>query len=130
MIPCGGLFERMLSLYGDENVLCDIVMNEAGINLLADLKEIGVISVWPQLSAYNMKDLADLCRNLELAVEVHTDRARTMTYGTPDQVRELVKREYDTFRMHESGSWFYIEADNGFPFANLEALVETIREIR
>jgi hypothetical protein len=29
-----------------------------------------------------------------------------------------------------SGGWFYIEADNGFPFANIEALVNTIKEIR
>ncbi len=40
------------------------------------------------------------------AVEVHTDRANTMTYGTPKQVRELVKREYDTFKMADGGVWF------------------------
>ena len=73
-----------------------------------------------------MKALADRCRELGLAVEIHTDRARTMTYGTPEDVRELVKREFDTFRMQDGGSWFYVEADNGFPYANLEALVETI----
>ena len=73
-----------------------------------------------------MKALADRCRELGLAVEIHTDRARTMTFGTPDQVRELVKREYDTFRMDQGGAWFYVEADNGFPFENIQALVETI----
>ena len=99
-------------------------------DILPDLKEIGVTSIWPQIPAYNMEDLARYCRELGLAVEVHTDRANTMTYGTPKDVRELVKREYDTFRMADGGAWFYIEADNGFPFANLEALVETIREIR
>jgi len=39
--------------------------------------------------------------------------------------RERVKRA-----MYEGGSWFYIEADNGFPYANLEALVETIAQFR
>lgn len=61
---------------------------------------------------------------------VHTDRAVTMTHGTPQQVRDLVLREYDTFRMPAGGSWFYIEADNGFPYENLEALVNTVRELR
>lgn len=206
MVGCGSLFEKMLSLYGDENVLCDIAMNETGINKLADriieynealvrraikadadiisfgddygteralimspetwrrffkprlkrlfrpaadahidihfhscgqitpilpdLKEIGVTSIWPQIPAYNMEELANLCRRLGLAVEVHTDRANVMTYGTPQQVRELVKREFDTFRMMDGGAWFYVEADNGFPFANLEALVETIAQYR
>jgi len=206
MVGCGNLLERMLSLYGDENVLSDIMLNETGINVLADriteydkamvkravqagadivsfgddygtersllmspdvwrrffkprlkelfqpavdrgldihfhscgqiwdilpdLKEIGVTSVWPQIPAYNMEALAKRCRELELAVEIHTDRARTMTFGTPEQVRELVKREFDTFRVMDGGAWFYIEADNGFPYANLEALVETISMYR
>ncbi|MBQ8611291.1 MAG: hypothetical protein IJ412_06235 [Oscillospiraceae bacterium] len=203
---CGNLYERIISLYGDENALCDIAMDEPGINALADaiveydaaalrraiaagcdgvsfgddygtqntmlmspdmwrrffkprlkrlfapavaagldihfhscgmvrpiledLAEIGVTSVWPQLPAYDMQDLAGLCRSLGLAVAIHTDRAVTMTSGTPQQVRDLVLREYDTFKMQDGGSWFYIEADNGFPFENLEALVNTVRELR
>ncbi len=202
----GSIYERLLSLYGDENVLCDIAMDapeineledrlaehgralvarsvkagvdgigfgddfgtergmvmspacwrsffkprleymlkpalEAGIDIhfhscgkimpiLEDLREIGITSIWPQLPAYNMKELADTCRALGLAVAIHTDRARTMTYGKPEAVRELVKREFDTFRMMEGGSWFYVEADNGFPFENIEALVTTIAQWR
>lgn len=94
--------------------------------ILEDLRDIGVTSIWPQLPAYDMEELARQCRELELAVAIHTDRARTMTYGTPAQVRDLVMREYDTFRMPTGGSWFYVEADNGFPFANIQALVEAI----
>ena len=60
----------------------------------------------------------------------HTDRAITMTHGTPQQVRDLVRREFDTFKMMDGGSWYYVEADNGFPYENLEALVNTIRELR
>ena len=206
MLNGGKLYEQMIALYGDENVLCDIALEEAGIGKLADriieynealilravkagadaisfgddygsersllmspdtwrrffkprlkrmfraavdrgldihfhscgqvwdilpdLKDIGVTSIWPQLPAYDMETLAARCRELKLAVEIHTDRANTMTYGTPQQVRDLVRREFDTLRMMEGGSWFYIEADNGFPFANLEALVRAIAEYR
>ncbi len=202
----GSIYERLLHLYGDENVLCDIASGEpeiaeledrladfgtrlvlrsvkagtdgialgddfgmertmsmspetwraffkprlrrmiepavrAGLDvhfhscgyilpILEDLREIGVTSIWPQLPAYEMHSLAERCRSLELAVAVHTDRARTMTYGTPGEVRDLVMREYETFRMADGGSWFYVEADNGFPFGNLKALVETIGEFR
>lgn len=200
------LHEKMLALYGDENTLCDIMMDEPGINkladrimeyrieemlyeinagvdsvifgddygtarglvmspecwrrfikprlkeifkpaveagkdihfhscgvvtpILSDLKEIGVTSIWPQIPAYNMEELAKTCRDLELAVEIHTDRANVMTHGTPEQVRELVKREFETFKVMDGGAWFYIEVDNGFPFANIEALVETIAQYR
>ncbi|MDR2257735.1 MAG: hypothetical protein LBE14_01150 [Treponema sp.] len=110
----------------------DIFFHSCGYvwELLPDFAEIGVTSVWPQLPAYDMKKLADRCRELHLAVAVHTDRARTMTSGSPGEVRDLVLREYETFRLYDGGGWFYIEADNGFPWANLESLVHTIKEIR
>ncbi|MDR1024842.1 MAG: hypothetical protein LBL56_03885 [Treponema sp.] len=99
-------------------------------DLLPDFAEIGVTSIWPQLPAYDMEKLAERCRDLGLAAAIHTDRARTMTYGTPADVRDMVLREYETFKLRDGGGWFYIEADNGFPWANLEALVNTIKEIR
>lgn len=110
----------------------DIHFHSCGMiwDILEDFRELGVTSIWPQLPAYNMEQLALRCRELELAVAIHTDRARIMTSGTPQEVRDLVKREYDTFRMGEGGSWFYVEADNGFPFENIEALVETIAQWR
>ena len=202
----GSIYERLLHLYGDENVLCDILSGEpeiseledrladygtqmvlravragtdgialgddfgteramvmgpetwrsffkprlrrmiepavkAGLDvhfhscgyilpILEDLREIGITSIWPQIPAYDMRSLAERCRSLGLAVAIHTDRARTMTYGTPDEVRELVLREFETFRMADGGSWYYVEADNGFPFENLRALVETIALFR
>ncbi len=98
--------------------------------ILEDLREVGAASIWPQLPAYDRKELAAVCRSLGLAVAVHTDRANTMTFGTPEQVRELVKREYETFRMGDGGAWFYVESDNGFPFENLQALVGQIAEWR
>ena len=98
--------------------------------VIEDLREIGVTSIWPQLPAYNMEEFAQRCRSIGLAVAIHTDRARTMTSGTPQEVRDLVKREYEVFRMAQGGAWFYIEADNGFPFENIEAMVKTIKELR
>ncbi|MHC1696355.1 MAG: uroporphyrinogen decarboxylase family protein [Eubacteriales bacterium] len=98
--------------------------------ILGDLKEIGVTSIWPQVPAYDMDWLAAHCRELGLSVAVHTDRANTMSFGTPDDVKRLVHREYETFQMDKGGAWFYIEADNGFPYENIEALVNTVRELR
>jgi hypothetical protein len=99
-------------------------------DILDDFAEIGVTSIWPQLPIYDMGRLAAHCRELGLAIAIHTDRARTMTYGSPSEVRELVLRECETFKLHDGGGWFYIEADYGFTFANLEALVNTIKEFR
>jgi hypothetical protein len=110
----------------------DVIFHSCGkiMPILEDIREVGATGIWPQLPAYNMQELAGHCRALGLAVAVHTDRANTMTTGTPRQVRDLVEREFEVFRMREGGSWFYVEADNGFPFRNIEALVNAIAQWR
>ena len=98
--------------------------------LLEDFREMGVDSIWPQLPVYDMRWLADCCRDLGMAVAIHTDRANAMTHGSPAQVRALVRKEHEIFRPDLGGSWFYVEVDNGFPFDNIKALVEQIYELR
>ena len=63
-------------------------------------------------------------------IAIHTDRGGTMTYGSPDDVRALVRKEYEIFRPDKGGSWFYIEPDNGMPFENIRALIEQVYEYR
>ncbi|NLG26208.1 MAG: hypothetical protein GX558_12690 [Clostridiales bacterium] len=110
----------------------DIIFHSCGAvgEILPDLREVGATAIWPQLPAYDMDKLAKTCRALGLAVAVHTDRARTMSFGTPAEVRALAEREYRAFRMDQGGAWFYVEPDNGFPFENIRALVETIAQWR
>ena len=100
------------------------------ISLFEDFRKMGVNSVWPQLPLYDLKELSYILKDLGLALAIHTDRANTMTFGTPDDVKELVNREFDIFRPDKGGSWFYIESDNGFPYENIKALVETVAGFR
>lgn len=98
--------------------------------LLDDLAETGFDAIWPQLPLYDAKELAHRSRKLGLAVALHPDRGHLMTSGTPSQVRSEVLRIADTFRVGEGGSWMYIEIDNGFPMANIQALIETVAKLR
>lgn len=98
--------------------------------LLPLFEELGVNSIWPQLPAYDMRALAAECRVRKMAVAIHTDRANTMTHGTPEDVRALVRLENEVFRPQEQGGWFYVEVDNGFPYENIVALVEEIYTLR
>ena len=98
--------------------------------LLEDLRDMGVDAIWPQLNVYNMAELAGRCRELGFAVTLRPEHSHLMTTGMPDQVRSAVHSIAETFRPQDGGSWFYIEVDNGFPYANVEALFETIGEYR
>jgi len=42
--------------------------------LLEDFKELGVTAIWPQLSVFDLKQLAKLSKNLQLTVQLHPDR--------------------------------------------------------
>ncbi|MBN1673823.1 MAG: hypothetical protein JXR37_22435 [Kiritimatiellae bacterium] len=97
--------------------------------LLPDLAELGCDAVWPQIGLYDADRLAAMSRDLHLAVAIHPDRSHLMTFGSPADVRATVHQLAKTFRTAEGGSWFYVEIDNGFPFENVRALIETISEL-
>lgn len=96
------------------------------LELFDDFKDIGVDSVWLQMPVYTMAELRGACREYKFSAALHPDRAFTMTHGTPDDVRELILTINEIFKPADGGSWFYIEADTGFPFENIKALVETV----
>lgn len=98
--------------------------------ILPDLKAMGVDVIWPQLPAYDLKELAAVCRDLGLCIELHPDRGDLMQRGTPDQVRDYILRLIDIFDTPSGGSWLYLEVDPGFPFANVEAMFQTAMELR
>jgi uroporphyrinogen decarboxylase len=99
-------------------------------DLLEDMREIGVDTLWPQLPVYEMPSLAKRCRDLGIAVQLHPDRGDLMQRATPAQVHDYVLRMIDTFGTAKGGSWLYIEIDPGFPWANVEALFEVAMELR
>ena len=96
--------------------------------ILEDLREIGVNAVWPQLTAYDMEELAARLRRLGLACAIHVDRANVMTHGTPADVTRAVHAAAKAFDVMNGGAYFYVETDNGFPLENIRALLEAIGE--
>lgn len=101
-----------------------------GRMLFDDLAEMGVHAIWPQLNAYDTHDLARACRDLKMAIALHPERGRLMVSGTPEQVRREVRRLADAFAVMDGGAWFYIEIDSGFPFENVQALIESVGMLR
>jgi len=99
-------------------------------DILPDLKRAGADSIWPQLPLYDYAALNARLRELGLALCIHIDRGELMQHGTPDDVKAEVRRVYGAFRPDEGGSWFYVEADQGFPFENIKAQIEAIAEYR
>ena len=98
--------------------------------LLEDLRDVGADAIWPQLPLFDLPDLAQRCRELGLAVQLHPDRGELMQRGSPQEVRERVLHLVETFECRVGGSWLYVEIDPGFPWPNVEALFETVMALR
>lgn len=98
--------------------------------ILDDLASLGIHAIWPQLNAYNSGEIAAWSRSARVAAAIHPDRGSLMIEGTPEAVRRAVLSLAEEFRTAGGGSWFYVETDAGFPFANVEALIETIGLLR
>lgn len=98
--------------------------------ILEDFSRLGVDAIWPQLTAFELPELARACRDLGMAVELHPDRGELMQRGTPQEIRDYVLRLVDLFQTHQGGSWLYLEVDPGFPWPNVEALFNVAMELR
>ncbi|HUW35364.1 MAG TPA: uroporphyrinogen decarboxylase family protein [Planctomycetota bacterium] len=98
--------------------------------LLDEFASLGINAMWPQLPLFDLPTLARRCRELHLAVQLHPDRGDLMQHASPAAVRDYVVRLVDTFRTRDGGSWLYIEIDPGFPWANVQALFQTVAGLR
>jgi hypothetical protein len=98
--------------------------------ILPDLADLGCTAIWPQITLYDWPALAQRCRELGMAIQLHPERSHVMTFGTPEVVRRHVDDLVAAFRPQAGGSWLYLEIDNGFPWANVEALFEAVARYR
>jgi uroporphyrinogen decarboxylase len=122
--------ERILAPAKKAGVLCCFHSCGQIWDILPDLRRAGVDTIWPQLPLYDYGEFRALLRDIGLALSIHIDRGELMQHGSPDDVKAEVRRIYQAFRPDEGGSWFYFEVDEGFPFANIQALAEAIAEYR
>jgi uroporphyrinogen decarboxylase len=98
--------------------------------ILEDLRAAGADAIWPQLPLFDHPSLARRCRKLGLVVQLHPDRGELMQRATPQQVRTYLMRLVEEFACLSGGSWLYLEVDPGFPWANVQAMFETVIELR
>ena len=110
----------------------DVFFHSCGccVDILTDLRNLGVDAIWPQLAVYDLDELAETLRSLHLACALHIDRAGVMTRGTSADVEAAVHKTAKAFDIKNGGGWFYIEIDNEFPLANVETLFRCIGEYR
>ena len=122
-------YQKMINRVKEAGKLVHLHSCGANMELMGEIADMGIDGYWPQLTAYNLEELAAFLKDKKIAVALHF-RGEIMNFSTPDEVREKVKETARIFDIKNGGGWFYIEVDDGFPYENIKALFETVDEIR
>ena len=96
--------------------------------LLDDFADLGVNVIWPQYAANDPELLAKKARERKMCVELHMDRQKLMTFGSPEEIDAAVKKARGIFGAKNGGLIYHAEIDNGFPFENIEALLKAFEK--
>ena len=94
-------------------------------SIIPDLIEIGVQVLNPQVDCMALGRLVELCSG-HICIQGDVDRQQTLPYGTPEEVREAVRRDIDSFGRHDGGYIGRGELAGDVPIENAIALLEEI----
>lgn len=92
--------------------------------ILSDLVDLGVDEVNPQAHVMDIEALGQRFGG-RVCVRADIDRQYAMPHGTPDQVRQLVRRLFAAFGSRNGGYAGWAEMSSDVPLANGEAALET-----
>jgi hypothetical protein len=53
-----------------------------------------------------------------------------MTFGKPDEIKRRIYEYHEAFQPQDGGSYYFLEIENGYPYENIVAMAETVRELR
>lgn len=108
----------------------DVFFHSCGhiLPLFNDFADLGVNVIWPQFASNDPELLAKKAIERKMCVELHMDRQKLMTFGTPDEIDAAVKKARGIFGNKDGGVIYHAEIDNGFPFENIKALLKAFRK--
>jgi hypothetical protein len=98
--------------------------------VLDELFDLGIDGLWHQSGLYDSDAFARRCKDAGVAAYIHPDRQRLIPRGTPEEIRDTIRRFAERHHRLGGGAIFYVEIENDAPFENVRALIESIDEYR
>ena len=97
--------------------------------ILPDLVEIGCDEINPQAHVMDIEALGERFGG-KVCVRADIDRQYALPHGSPEEVRQLVRRLHATFGTHSGGYVGWAEMSSDVPLANGRAVLETCYALR
>ena len=100
------------------------------IDIIPDLKELGVDVINPQTNCHDLEELGKLCFELKMCINTDIDRQGVLSFGTPCEVKEYFHKLAYLIGSPDGGLMFSCECGSDTPLENIEAAMQVISEYR
>jgi hypothetical protein len=100
------------------------------IDIIPDLKELGVDAINPQANCHDLEELGRLCFDKKICVNADIDRQGILSFGTESEVKEYFHKVAYLIGSHDGGLMFSCECGSDTPLENIEAAMQVILEYR
>lgn len=118
------LYRRMFEPIKQAGMLVHFHSDGYIIDIIPDLKELGVDVINPQTNCHDLEKLGKICIKLPLCVNADIDRQGVLSYGTPDDVKEYFHKVAYFLGSHDGGLMFSCECGSDTPLENIEAAMQ------
>lgn len=122
------LYRRMFEPIKQAGMLVHFHSDGYIIDIIPDLKELGVDVINPQTNCHDLEKLGKICIKLPLCVNADIDRQGVLSYGTPDDVKEYFHKVAYFLGSHDGGLMFSCECGSDTPLENIEAAMQVLLE--
>jgi len=121
------LYRQMFAPLKNAGMLVYFHSDGCILDIIPDLKEIGVDILNPQTNCMDLEALGKLCLELRLCINADIDRQGALAFGTPDDVRAYFDRLVRFIGSPAGGLMFSCECGADTPLANIEAAMQAVK---
>ncbi|MGB9596876.1 MAG: uroporphyrinogen decarboxylase family protein [Candidatus Poribacteria bacterium] len=122
------LYKRMFDPIKKAGMIVHFHSDGYIIDIIPDLKELGVDVLNLQSNCHNIEQLGKLCYDLRLCVSSDMDRQGILSFGTPQDVKDYFHKIAYFIGSNDGGLFFSCECGSDTPLENIESAMQVIRE--
>ena len=122
------IYKRMFDPIKEAGIMVHFHSDGYIIDIIPDLKELGVDVLNLQSNCHDIEQLGKLCNDIRLCVSSDMDRQGVLSFGTPQDVKDFFHKIAYLIGSHDGGLFFSCECGSDTPLENIEAVMQVLQE--
>jgi uroporphyrinogen decarboxylase len=122
------IYKRMFDPIKEAGMLVHFHSDGYILDIIPDLKELGVDVLNIQTNCHDLEQLGKLCYDLRLCISSDMDRQGVLSFGTPQDVKDYFHKIAYLIGSKDGGLFFSCECGSDTPLENIEAAIQVTQE--